>query len=375
MQTSLLRFSAGTDSVSRKMERLLSVNTQTLWGWALLPLVPLSHLYGLGMLIRERLYATGLLEQRTLPVKVISIGNLTVGGTGKTPVVIALANALREQGRRAGVISRGYGRRAAEGVFEVSDGQSVRGNPAKTGDEPFLIAERCPEVPVAVGVNRYAAGRYLLDRFDLDTLILDDGFQHLALKRNIDVLLLDATAPFGNGYVLPRGRLREGLSALGRATLLVVTRSGQARDLQGVLKAIRRLAPDTALCVTDFIATGLERIGVGGSEGANALKGERVVALSAIGNPDAFQRLLKSLGAMVVHHCVFPDHHSYSWPDVRRVVKMAGDLHADRIITTEKDAVKLRWLEGIDQIGMWAVRIDMEWLEGWEEWTRLVLHN
>ena len=168
MQTSLLRFSAGTDSVSRKMERLLSVNTQTLWGWALLPLVPLSHLYGLGMLMRERLYATGLLEQRALPVKVISIGNLTVGGTGKTPVVIALANALRERGRRAGVISRGYGRRAAEGVFEVSDGQSVRGNPAKTGDEPFLIAERCPEVPVAVGVNRYAAGRYLLDRFAVD---------------------------------------------------------------------------------------------------------------------------------------------------------------------------------------------------------------
>ena len=142
-----------------------------------------------------------------------------------------------------------------------------------------------------------------------------------------------------------------------------------------MLKAIRRLAPDTALCVTDFIATGLERIGVGGSEGANALKGERVVALSAIGNPDAFQRLLKSLGAMVVHHCVFPDHHSYSWPDVRRVVKMADDLQADRIITTEKDAVKLRWLEGIDQVGMWAVRIDVEWLEGWEEWTRLILHN
>jgi tetraacyldisaccharide 4'-kinase len=238
-----------------------------------------------------------------------------------------------------------------------------------------LIAERCREVPVAVGANRYAAGRYLLDRFGVDTLILDDGFQHLALKRNVDVLLLDATAPFGNGYLLPRGRLRERLSALGRATLLVVTRSGQARDLQGVLKAIRRLAPDTPLCVTDFIATGLERIGVGGSEGPNALKGERVVALSGIGNPGTFQRLLQSLEAVVVHHCVFPDHHSYSWPDVRRVVKMAGDLQADRIITTEKDAVKLRWLEGIDQVGMWAVRIDVEWLEGWEEWTRLVLHN
>jgi len=375
MQTSLLSFSTGTESVSRKMERLFLVRTQTLREWALLPLVPLSYLYGLGMLTRERLYAMGLFEQRALPVKVISIGNLSVGGTGKTPVVIALANALREKGRRAGVISRGYKRRADEEVFEVSDGKSVRSNPEKSGDEPFLIAQRCPEVPVAVGGNRYAAGRYLLDRFGVDTLILDDGFQHLALKRTVDVLLLDATAPFGNGYLLPRGRLRERLSALGRATLLVVTRSGQARDLQSVRKAIRRVAPGTPLCVTDFIATALERIGVCGSEGPHALKGQRVVALSGIGNPDAFQRLLEGLGAVVVHHCLFPDHHAYSLQDVRRVTKAAGDLQADRILTTEKDAVKLRRLEGIDQAGMWAVRIDVEWKEGWEEWTRLVLHN
>lgn len=358
------------------MERLLSVKAQTPLGWALAPLVPFSYLYGLSMLARERMYATGLLEQRALPVNVISIGNLTVGGAGKTPVVIALANALREKGRRVGVISRGYGRRGREDVLEVSDGQSLRGTPEQTGDEPVLIAERCPEVPVAVGADRYGAGRYLLDRFGVDTVILDDGFQHLALKRNIDVLLLDATAPFGNGYVLPRGRLRERLSALGRATLLLVTRSSQARDLQAVLKSIRRVAPGAPLCVTDFIATAVRKVGGSESQGPNVLKGERVVALSGIGNPNSFHNLLENLGALVVHHCRFPDHHWYSVQDVRGVLKIAADLRADRVLTTEKDAVKLRMLgESTDQAGIWAVRIGVEWLEGWEEWTRLVLHS
>ena len=345
--------------------------------WALTPLVPLSHLYGLGMLVRERLYATGLIAQRALPVKVISIGNLSVGGTGKTPVVIALANALRGNGRRVGVVSRGYGRRGTSGVLEVSDGLSLQGNPERTGDEPFLIAERCAGVPVVVGADRYAAGRYLLDRFEVDTLILDDGFQHLALKRDIDVVLLDATAPFGNSDLLPRGRLRERLSALERASLIFVTRAGQAQDLAGVLEAIRRMAPAMPLCVTDFTPTALEKIGAfSESQAPEALKGERVVALSGIGNPDSFRRLLESLSATVIDHCIFPDHHRYSIQDIRRVAKVAANLRADRVVTTEKDAVKLQLLlDSASQSGMWIVRIDVNWLEGWKEWERLVLQN
>ena len=345
--------------------------------WALAPLVPLSHLYGFGMLARERCYAAGLIAQRALPVKVISIGNLSVGGTGKTPVVIALANALRGNGRRVGIVSRGYGRRDLEDILEVSDGQSLQSNPENTGDEPLLIAERCPDVPVVVGADRYAAGRYLLDRFEVDTLVLDDGFQHLALKRDIDVVLLDATAPFGNSDLLPRGRLRERLSALERASLICVTRAGQAGDLAGVLKAIRRVAPAIPLCVTDFIPTALEKIGASSeSQMPDALKGERVVALSGIGNPDSFRRLLESLGATVVAHCIFPDHHRYSVQDVRGVAKIVANLRADRVVTTEKDKVKLQLLgDSASQSGMWIVRIDVSWLEGWKEWERLVLQN
>jgi tetraacyldisaccharide 4'-kinase len=337
----------------------------------------LSHLYGLGMLARERLYAAGLIAQRALPVKVISIGNLSAGGTGKTPVVIALANALRGNGRRVGVVSRGYGRRATSDILEVSDGRSIQGDPENTGDEPLLIAERCPGVPVVVGADRYAAGRYLLDRFKVDTLVLDDGFQHLALKRDIDIVLLDATAPFGNSDLLPRGRLRERLSALKRASLIFVTRAGQAEDLADVLKAIRHVAPSMPLCVTDFIPTSLQKIGAASeSKPPDALKGERVVALSGIGNPDSFRRLLESLGATVIDHCIYPDHHRYSIQDIRRVEKVAGSLRADHVVTTEKDAVKLQLLrDSVPLSGMWVLRIDVNWLEGWKEWERLVLQN
>jgi tetraacyldisaccharide 4'-kinase len=341
--------------------------------WAL---APLSHLYGFGMYARARLYAGGLLQQRALPVKVISIGNLSVGGTGKTPVVIAVANALRGKGRRVGVASRGYGRRAVQDVLEVSNGRSRVSNPAQTGDEPLLIAERCPDVPVAVGADRYAAGRYLLDRFGIDTLVLDDGFQHLALKRDVDVVLLDATAALGNNFLLPRGRLRERLSALERASVILVTRAGQAEDLGGVLKAIRRVAPALPLCITTFNATALQKIGTPESQPPDVLKGERVVALSGIGNPDSFRHLLESLGAVVVDHCLFPDHHPYSVQDVRVVTQVAANLRADRVVTTEKDAVKLQLLaDSSGQAAMWVVRIELAWLESWKEWERLVLQN
>ena len=365
-----------TSYLSHQYLRLTLPDSPTSLDWALAPLVPLSHLYGLGMFVRERLYAMGFLRQRALAATVISIGNLTVGGTGKTPVVIALANALRQKGRRVGVASRGYGRSTMSDVVEVSNGALLRHSPDETGDESFLIAERCPGVPVAVGADRYAAGRHLLDRCDVDTLILDDAFQHLALKRDIDVLLLDATAPFGNGYVLPRGRLRERQSALARASLIMVTRGRQAGDLQGVMTRIGRLAPGTPLCVTDFTPSCLLKVGMVESQAPAVLRGERVLLLSAVGNPDSFRALIERLGARVVDHCIFPDHHSYTVEDVERVAALAAKLGAHRIVTTEKDAVKLRFLRAVtDQMEVWAVRIDVDWLEGEAKWARLVLQN
>jgi len=349
------------------------------WGWALAPLVPLSQLYAGGMWVRERLYARGVFSHRALPIRVISVGNLTVGGTGKTPVVVALATALRERSRRVGVISRGYGRRSKDEVLEVSDGLAINRDPHETGDEPLLVAQRCPGVSVAVGRDRYQVGRYLIDRFDIDTLILDDGFQHLALHRDLDILVLDATAPFGNGYLLPRGRLREPLSAVMRASLVLLTRARQAMDLKAAVANVRALT-NVPLCVTDFTVTTLLNLVTAEQQRPNVLKGQRVLALSGIGNPESFRKLLESLGAVVVHHCAFQDHHYYSPVDLGRVREAAKDGGADCIVTTEKDAVKLQRLENITKqgdsaVGIWAARIELDWLEGRELWERIVLNN
>src|SRR5437667_3396957 len=290
-----------------RAERLLAVGDRTPAGWLLAPLLPLSSLYGLAMRARAALYARGLLRKQSLPCRVISVGNLTLGGTGKTPVVIALARALRDRGRKVAVISRGYKRRRGTSILEVSDGHALRGHPGDSGDEPFLIAQRCPGVPVVVGADRPLVGRYLVDRYRVDTVILDDGYQHLALRRDMDILVLDASAPFGNGYLLPRGRLREPLSAIGRASAVLVTRVSQSQRLDELKATVRAVAPAVPVWITDFAPSAVVRVGSEAAAEPSALKGERVLAVSGIGNPESFRRLLAAAVAIVVDHCVFPD--------------------------------------------------------------------
>jgi len=371
------------------VERVLSTDDSFPLGWVLAPLIPLASFYGLAMRARAALYARGLLTQYTLPCRVMSIGNLTVGGTGKTPVVIALASALRDRGYRVGVVSRGYKRSSADEIVEVSDGQAVLGNPGETGDEPWLIAQRCPGVSVAVGADRAAVGRYLIGRHHVDTLIMDDGYQHMALRRDTNILVMDAGAPFGNGYLLPRGRLREPLSAMARATAVLVTRASQAARLDALKAAVCAVAPSVPVWVTDFAPCALVPVGGSTTVEPSVLKGERVLAVSGIGNPASFQALLETVGATVAEHCVFPDHHAYSLEDVQTVRQVAARAGAARIVTTEKDAVKLAGLvsspsplegepvlslaeEGRARGDFWAVRIDLVWIEGQEEWERMV---
>src|SRR2546422_3899966 len=368
----------------QRAERLLAVGDRTPGGRLLAPLIPLSHLYGLAMRARAALYARGLLKQQSLPCRVISVGNLTIGGTGKTPVVIALATALRDRGRKVGVISRGYKRRSGTSILEISDGRTLRGHPGDSGDEPFLIAQSCPGVPIAVGADRPLVGRYLVNRFDLDTLVLDDGFQHLALRRDMDILVLDADAPFGNGYLLPRGRLRELLSSMARASAVLVTRASQAQRLDELKATVRAAAPAAPIWITDFAPSAVVQVGGSTSVKPSVLKGERVLAVSGIGNPESFRRLLAAAGATVVDHCVFADHHAYSQDDLGRIRRSAAQAGVDRIVSTEKDAVKLAQLiqtlspsegEGRVRGDIWAVRIDLQWLEGFDEWNRVVING
>src|SRR5437773_3706504 len=325
----------------QRAERLLAIGDRTPGGALLAPLIPLSHLYGFAMRARAALYAQGLLRQQILPCRVISVGNLTVGGTGKTPVVIALAAALRDRGRKVGVISRGYKRRSGLSILEISDGRTLRGHPGDSGDEPFLIAQRCPGVPVAVGADRPLVGRYLLDRHHIETLILDDGYQHLALWRDVDLLVVDAAAPFGNGYLLPRGRLREPLSSMARASAVLVTRASQAQRLDELKATVRAAAPAVPIWITDFAPSAVVRVGSEAAVEPSALKGERVLAVSGIGNPESFRRLLAAAGAIVVDHCAFPDHHAYSRDDLESIRRSAEQAGVDRIVTTETGAGKL----------------------------------
>ena len=284
--------------------------------------------------VRNRLYDQGIFRQEKLPCPVISVGNLTVGGTGKTPTVILLATMLREKGYRPAVLSRGYGGNAQTGINTVSDGQHILTGWRQSGDEPVLIARAVPGVPVLTGPRRILTGRAAVERFGADVLILDDAFQHRALFRDLDIVMLDAAHPFGNGSLLPRGPLREPQGALRRAHLLIRT-GGAEREcpLHGIppLPVFRGVHQPREL--------------VEGATGrvlpVTELRGVKVCAFAGIGSPEAFRQSLAALGSKAVAFQTFPDHHPYTLRDLEALRHLADESGARWIVTTEKDGIRL----------------------------------
>lgn len=319
------------------------------------------------------MYRAGSFKTQRLPRRVISVGNLTVGGTGKTPMVIWLVNRLQARGRRVAVLSRGYRRRSRGRHVLVSDGHALKANAAEAGDEPFLIARRCPRAIVAVGADRHEVGRWILDQFPVDDFILDDGFQHLQLARDVNLLLIDSTDVRGLSALLPAGRLREPLTAAARATAVVLTRAAgpeaAASAQSRVEAAIRR--PVEPVCV-DFVPAGLVHIMKGHSFDPAAVKGQRAVAVSAIGNPAAFTATVTKIGLQVLDHIVFRDHHHYSAMDVSAIQRRAHACRADLVVTTEKDACKLAELLDPSD-AWWAVRIEAQVWSGEERLEQLLV--
>ncbi len=208
---------------SQRLDLLFQEEGKWWWDLFLFPLTVISWIYAIVIRIRQMLYRRGLFKTRQLPCKVISVGNVTLGGTGKTPLVIALARELRKRGITVGILSRGYKGMKEKIGGVVSDGKRILLTPAEAGDEPFMLARQLSDIPVFVGKKRYAMGTYAHKRFGMDCLILDDGFQHLGIKRDADIVLIDARRRFGNGRLFPRGPLREPLRCLRRASLLVLT--------------------------------------------------------------------------------------------------------------------------------------------------------
>ncbi len=305
----------------------------------------LERLYGAGLaayLFAERL---GLRRRGRLPVPVVSIGNLSVGGTGKTPMTQWLVGRLRAEGRRVAVLSRGHGGSSQAVRFVSNDAGEVLLSAQDAGDEPHLLAETLPGCPVLVGKDRREAGRAALRQFDLDVLVLDDGFQFWQLGRDLDIVLLDARRPFANGHALPRGLLREPKQNLRRARVVVATRAGEldAAARAAFVGEVARLAPRASVFFADHRAVGF----VPAHDLAAPLialepfRGRPVSAACAIARPDSFRRTLEQdAGAQVLNLTVWDDHHPLTQGDADAVLADAARAGAEAVVVTEKDAVK-----------------------------------
>jgi tetraacyldisaccharide 4'-kinase len=277
---------------------------------------------------------------KELPIPVISVGNLTVGGTGKTPLSIVLARLLVEEGYRVAVLSRGYGGAEPKEPLVVSDGTGIlETDPDIAGDEALLIARRVPKAIVLVSPNRYASGRVASDRLGAEVAILDDGFQHLSLRRDVNILVLRGAGPWGNGHLLPRGPLREPLCACERAD--VVAQIGEPGPPS--LEVRERLG--IPFLRFDIRVRGISELGgVGQNLETDEIRGKKVYCFAGIGTPGSFEETVKSLGVDLAGMASFGDHHRFTEKDLDRVIESARDLDCEWVLTTEKDGVKIERL-------------------------------
>lgn len=302
-------------------------------------LLPLSRLYGAGVAARLALYRRGLLAVRTAGRPVVSVGNVAAGGTGKTPFVRWLAAELVRRGRRPSVLTRGYGR-SSRGTVVVSDGRGALASVAASGDEPALLARALPSVPIVADARRAAAAaRAETLGVPVDLHLLDDGFSHVALARDVDVVLLDATDPEAGGVLLPAGLLREPLASLARADLIVVTKTEQAEPARAI-EVARRFAPGVPVYRARTELLGI-RDRDGRPVGAEDLPEGATVAVCGIARPEAFRATLASAGVVPAELLAFRDHEPYGPATVGRIERALEETGATAVVTTEKDAVKL----------------------------------
>ena len=329
---------------------------------------------------RYFLYRVGLLRRWPLGIQVISIGNVTAGGTGKTPVTEIFARTLAAEGRKVAILSRGYRRKEApwiQRVFTgeitkplvVSDGRHVLLDAAIGGDEPYMLASNLPGVAVLVDRDRVKAGRYAVKKFGCDTLILDDGFQYQRLKHSIEVVLVDATNPFGNGNLLPRGILREPARHLKRADIIFLTKC--RGDTSAVVADIRRYNQAAEIVECTHAPKVLKDVWSREEFPLDWLKGKTTCTLSGIASPKGFENSLRHLGAKVVWCERHADHHRSDSSEILYALNRTADMGADALVTTEKDAVRFPRLETAP-VRCLYLRIAIEILKGGENFQSLI---
>ncbi len=331
--------------------------------------------------LRAWLYSTGISSRYPLGCQVISVGNVTVGGTGKTPVVEILARTLQEEGRKVAILSRGYKKKEKpffERLFHgetisppriVSDGNRVLLDSELSGDEPFMLASNLPGVVVLVDKNRVKSGRYAIRNFGCDVLILDDGFQYMKLKHTHEILLVDSTNPFGNGYHLPRGILRESVRNVKRADFIFITKSdGNTEGLRMRLRKLNSRAEIAECCHMPRYyknAFSQERLEL------DKIRGMKVVTLTGIAAPLGFENSVVKMGGKVLSRERFPDHYRYKAQDIINIINAADEMGADAILTTEKDAVRLPRLE-YPKVPIFYMRMDIEIIKGFDDFKECV---
>lgn len=339
--------------------------TSPFWG---VILFALSVLYGAAVYLRRIFFGLHIFKRKKISCPVISVGNLSLGGTGKTPTVIQVVQLLRRNNRRPVVVSRGYGRQDETEIIVVSDGRSVLVDTQTGGDEPVMIGSKLPGIPVVVGSRRYQAALLALQRFSPDVVVLDDGFQHIQLRRDLDIVLLDAGNPFGNGKLFPAGILREPINALKRAHAVLITKTDVATDV-GKLKETIRQHTRARIFTSRQVPVDLIDYRNSDIKPLTVLRGSKVLALSGIARPDSFTSMLRSLGADIVAACTYRDHFDYQRSDLAAVFQKAADEKISMIVTTEKDAIRLKKLHAE---GVWALRIELTVAEH-DEWEAFLL--
>ena len=328
-------------------------------------LLAISICYGGLVKLREQLYKKGLLQSKRLSCPVISIGNLTIGGSGKTPMTINIAEFIRHLGYGVAIISRGYKGQAEKIGGVVCDGRKICMGPDTAGDEPFMVAQRLKTVPVIVGKDRFKAGILAIQEFKPDVLLLDDAFQHLKLHRDIDLVLLDSNDPLGNTYLFPRGTLRETASALSRGDAVILTRSDieNPASLGQIKKHFPRKPifhsfhiPYVYKIVSGNHLQSRDRPTISSKYDFDIFKNKRVFAFSGIASNDDFRRTIESFQCKLENFSGFPDHHQYSDKELDKMARSATDLSVEFIFTTEKDYVriahKIKWPMDLVIIGI-----------------------
>lgn len=304
-------------------------------------------MYGRIVDARNALYERGIWRSHSLEAKTISIGNITAGGTGKTPLVAYVAMILAEAGEKVCILTRGYGRANPRQRVLVSDGENVLTDARTGGDEPVELARRLIGKAVVVAdADRVSAGKWAKGKFGITAFVLDDGFQHRKVKRDLDIVCVDATNPFGNGQILPAGILRERVANLRRADAVVLTRADLIDNIEDLKSQISNLAPDSRVFVSENRIAGKielsEFLGQTEPKNTNAGIPKKVLAFCGIGNPENFYQLLGNNGFELAGSKNYPDHFNYRQLDITELEKRARIVDVETLLTTAKDAVKLK---------------------------------